>query len=54
MTGVLEYFDHPLINTSFNYHGMPIAFDTESVIQNHRMQRARDDSFVTIVISNKS
>lgn len=50
MTSVLEAVGHPLINTSFNYHGKPIAFDMQSIIENHRLQYARDPSFTTVVI----
>lgn len=42
----------PVINTSFNFHGLPIAFDMESVIKNHVMQQQRDNSFQTVVIQN--
>lgn len=40
----------PLINTSFNYHGKPIAFDMSSVIENHQLQRANNDKFHTLVV----
>lgn len=40
----------PLINTSFNFHGKPIALGMEEVIDNHLMQLRRDDSFNTVVI----
>lgn len=52
MMSLLDQFGHPLINTSFNYHGHPIAFDTESAIENHRLQNLRDGSFHTVVITN--
>jgi predicted NodU family carbamoyl transferase len=52
MTKMLSAFGHPLINTSFNYHGMPIAFDMPSIIQNHNMQHQRDNDFHTVVIQN--
>jgi len=42
-----------LINTSFNYHGKPIALDMESVVLNHMLQRQRDSSIHTIVLCNK-
>jgi predicted NodU family carbamoyl transferase len=44
----------PLINTSFNFHGLPIAFDMESVIRNHMLQQqqARLNPFTTVVIQN--
>lgn len=50
MHEVLNYYNHPLINTSFNYHGNPIAFDMESVILNHMMQINRDPTFHTVVL----
>lgn len=49
---VFEYTPAPLINTSFNYHGMPIALGMESIINNHMMQYQRDNSFSTVVIKN--
>jgi hypothetical protein len=52
MFDILTELGHPLINTSFNFHGQPIAFDSEQVIKNHVMQYERDDSFETIIISN--
>lgn len=39
----------PLINTSFNYHGVPIAFDAETVEYSHAMQRKFSD-IKTIVV----
>lgn len=53
MQAVLNYVGTPLINTSFNFHGHPIAFDMESVIDNHRLQRQRDPSFETIVLETQ-
>jgi carbamoyltransferase len=50
--GVLQAFDGILINTSFNYHGRPIAFDTQSVVENHHQQLVRDPSTTTVVITN--
>lgn len=52
MVDVLGQFGHPLINTSFNFHGQPIAYDSEQVIKNHMLQYERDNSFETIVIPN--
>jgi carbamoyltransferase len=52
MVDVLEHFGHPLINTSFNFHGQPIAFDTPQVILNHNLQYQRDDTFETVIIPN--
>lgn len=42
----------PLINTSFNFHGMPIALGMSSVVQNHALQHQRDNSFQTVVVAN--
>ena len=42
----------PLINTSFNFHGQPIALGMSRVVENHMMQHKRDESFKTVVISN--
>lgn len=42
-----------LINTSFNYHGKPIALDMEHVVQNHMLQLQRDPSIHTIVLCNR-
>ncbi len=49
---VLNIFGGVLINTSFNYHGVPIVFDKESIEFTHSMQQAKDPSlgFKTIVI----
>jgi len=51
MFGLLNQFG-PLINTSFNYHGMPIALGMESIIKNHMMQYQRQKNFSTVVIRN--
>lgn len=48
MTALLNRFG-PLINTSFNYHGVPIAFDAESIEYSHAMQR-KFEQITTIVI----
>lgn len=37
MHSLLEQFG-PLINTSFNYHGVPIVFDAESIENSHKKQ----------------
>ena len=42
----------PLINTSFNYHGKPIAFDMPSVIENHQLQRVNNPNFNTLVVTD--
>jgi predicted NodU family carbamoyl transferase len=52
MMDILTEIGHPLINTSFNFHGKPIAYDSESVIENHILQYQRDPSFKTIIIPN--
>lgn len=39
----------PLINTSFNYHGVPIAFDAETVEYSHAMQR-KFSNIKTIIV----
>ena len=52
MVKILDHIGHPLINTSFNYHGMPIALGMEEVISNHRMQQQREPSISTVVITN--
>lgn len=52
MLQLLNVIGHPLINTSFNYHGQPIALDMESIIKNHMMQHQRDPQFTTVVIQN--
>lgn len=52
MHTLLTEFGHPLINTSFNFHGMPIALGMESIIANHMMQYQRDNTFHTVVIQN--
>ena len=48
MTSVLETFG-PLINTSFNYHGVPIAFDAKSIEYSHNMQN-KSAKIQTIII----
>lgn len=52
MNSILNAVGHPLINTSFNFHGQPIALGMESIIRNHMMQYRRDPSFSTVVIKN--
>lgn len=52
MIRLLNQIGHPLINTSFNFHGQPIALGMESIIKNHMMQHQRDNSFTTVVIQN--
>jgi carbamoyltransferase len=52
MTHVLHAHGGMLINTSFNFHGQPIAFDMESIIRNHMMQLALNPLIQTVVIKN--
>lgn len=52
MTHVLHANGGMLINTSFNFHGHPIAFDMESIIKNHMMQLALNPNIHTVVIKN--
>lgn len=52
MRNLLEVFDHPLINTSFNYHGKPIALGMSHVIDNHMMQYRANPAIRTVVIRN--
>ena len=41
----------PLINTSFNYHGVPIVFDAPSIQFSHEQQN-KVDRITTVVINN--
>jgi len=41
----------PLINTSFNYHGVPIVFDAASISYSHRQQN-NVDRITTVVLNN--
>lgn len=50
LNNLLNHFRTPLINTSFNYHGHPIAYDMQSVIKNHVLQNQRNHTFETIVL----
>lgn len=45
----------PLVNTSFNYHGVPIVRSEEQILSTHRAQRisAPDQDPTTVVIRNK-
>lgn len=49
MNPLIENFG-PLINTSFNYHGVPIAYNADAVIYSHNKQRENSD-IVTIVVN---
>lgn len=40
----------PLINTSFNYHGVPIVFDAADVLYSHKMQN-QTSAITTVVIA---
>jgi predicted NodU family carbamoyl transferase len=53
MTSLLDEFG-PLVNTSFNFHGVPIVFDTESIIQTHKSQMENASKpFYTVIIQGK-
>ena len=52
MQKLLNAVGHPLINTSFNFHGQPIALGMEQIVKNHVLQHQRDPSFTTVVIKN--
>lgn len=52
MEHILRQVGGPLINTSFNYHGMPIALGMDSIIDNHMMQLKRNSNIHTVVIQN--
>lgn len=52
MLQLLTSIGHPLINTSFNVHGQPIALGMEQIVKNHVLQHQRDPSFTTVVIKN--
>jgi len=36
--GILQIMNHPLINTSFNYHGVPIVYNVADIIKSHKAQ----------------
>lgn len=42
----------PLINTSFNFHGLPIALGMDSVVENHTKQLKNDPLTTTVVLKN--
>lgn len=50
MTELLNEFG-PLINTSFNYHGVPIVFDADSIRFSHEQQN-KTCEITTVVINN--
>lgn len=52
MSQLLNWVGHPLINTSFNFHGQPIALGMEQIVKNHVLQYQRDPSIITVVIQN--
>ena len=54
MYSLLSVFGGVLINTSFNYHGVPIVFDKESIEYTHQKQQEKAPlmGFKTIVIRN--
>lgn len=49
MVSLLEEFG-PLINTSFNYHGVPIVRSPEQIIDTHRKQYERNPKVLTIIV----
>lgn len=51
MNDLVESFG-PLINTSFNYHGVPIAFDKETIEYSHVMQNLKS-AITTVVITEE-
>jgi predicted NodU family carbamoyl transferase len=53
MKGIIREIGTPLINTSFNFHGRPIAYDMVSIIENHILQVSRNPNLHTVVISNE-
>jgi predicted NodU family carbamoyl transferase len=50
MNSLLDEFG-PLINTSFNYHGVPIAFEADSIEYSHDKQNGAGN-ITTVVINN--
>ena len=52
MNVVLKSYGGMLINTSFNFHGKPIAFDMETIIKNHIEEYSRNSNITTVVIAN--
>lgn len=51
MTKLLDRYG-PLINTSFNYHGVPIAFESDTIEYSHSKQR-KFEKITTVVILEK-
>lgn len=51
LVGLLNTFG-PLVNTSFNFHGMPIVFERDSIQHTHNQQRLRrpDLDIKTIIV----
>lgn len=43
----------PLINTSWNYHGVPIVFGTESIIYTHVKEQARTPKTIKTIIERR-
>jgi predicted NodU family carbamoyl transferase len=52
LISLLSEVSDPLINTSFNFHGRPIAYDMPSIIESHRLELERDPSTTTLVLTN--
>ncbi|MCA1800497.1 MAG: hypothetical protein LC650_04315 [Actinobacteria bacterium] len=47
---ILKRMGIPLINTSFNYHGVPIVYDTIDIIKSHNLQKLNNPDIKTIVV----
>lgn len=52
MLSLLDQFSGTLINTSFNFHGVPIAWGMPEVIHSHLAQHERNPNIQTVVIKN--
>lgn len=52
MNALLGEFGGVLINTSFNYHGQPIALGVDSIVKNHMMMLEREPDIHTCIIRN--
>lgn len=52
MTGLLNKFG-PLVNTSYNYHGVPIVYDDASILNTHKAQKLKhNEPFLTVIIKD--
>lgn len=52
MRSLLDAFGGVLINTSFNFHGVPIVWSMRDVVKSHLEQRKRNPNVITIVVQN--